>query len=369
MKISLIEPNLPKKEALTRHIEDIWESKILSNQGVKCRTLEKQLKTISQSQFSFAVSNGSVAIELALKALRKKGRVMASPFTWVSTISSIYNTGNIVDFIDIDEQTLNIDPNGVQSAVTEDTIAILATHVFGNPCDIEALEKIAADNGLALIFDAAHAVGTKFNNQPVLKFGDMSCISMHPTKVISTGEGGAIFTNNEIFAKHISQDRVFGFNEDKEIVSIGGNYKLDEISASLAIESSKLLPATLSARKDNNEIYRRNLASQHAIKFQKCNNSANFSYFPIIPYSTELSEALFSGLTSNGIECRRYFSPSLNLINAFTQNKKVSCPKSEYISSRVLVLPSHSNLKESDILEICDKVSSIIASHQEKQKI
>ena len=354
-KIALVEPNIPSLDQYMKSLEKIWESKQFTHHGAFTQLLEKELTSFSEAKHVKAVSNGTDALELALRAIKIKGEIISTPFTWVSTISSILCTGNTVKFVDINPYTLNIDEEQVEAAITSKTTAILATHVFGNPCRIDKLSEIAGKYGLKLIFDAAHAIGSTFKDENILKYGDFSCVSLHPTKIISAAEGGAVFTNHDEYAELVSQDRFFGFDEEKQIVSLGRNCKLDELSAGLALESFTQIHHTLSSRQHIDALYRSYLCDNENIRFQETCKGANFSYTPLIFSDTDAVCRAEAILTHAGVGNRRYFSPSLNMVDVFSESYQ-PCPISEDITKRILVVPNHIGLDEQDVKDICNLI-------------
>ena len=233
--VNVTKPSLPPFEKYEQYLRKIWSTRWLTNNGEFVQQLEKKMADYLQTEHLLAVSNGTSALQLALKALDLKGEVITTPFTFVATTNVILWEGLTPVFADIDPTTFNIDPGEVEDKITRKTSAILAVHVYGNPCYVEELEEIASEYGLKLIFDAAHAFGVQYENQSVLNFGDVSTLSFHATKILHTIEGGAIVTKEDQLCRKLNLLRNHGIGSEEELVTPGLNAKMNEFSAAMGL--------------------------------------------------------------------------------------------------------------------------------------
>ena len=223
--INVTQTFLPPLEEYTKYLEKIWDSKWLTNRGVLIKELERNLKDFLGVENLLMVNNGTIALQIAIKALELKGEIITTPFSYVATVSSIVWENCQPVFVDIDEDYLTIDETKIEEAITEKTSAILATHVYGNPCNVEAIQKIAERYNLKVIYDAAHCFGVKYKGESILNWGDISTLSFHATKVFHTGEGGAVICNNEELAHKIFYSHNFGHNGSEEFFGLGNQWK------------------------------------------------------------------------------------------------------------------------------------------------
>jgi len=350
--IYVTQPSLASIQEFSTLLEGVWERGILTHNGPLVQQLEKELESkIGVTHFTI-VNNGTIALQMAIKALELKGEIITTPFTWIATISAIKWEDCRPVFCDINPETLNIDVDKIESLITKNTVAIMPVHVFGNPCDVEAIEKIAKKHNLKVIYDAAHAIGSTFNQKSILEYGDVSATSLHATKLLNTAEGGGCITTNEALDKKIKRIRFFGHSDDKtDIVEDGFNGKLTEIHAALGLVNLKYYDEVLQDRKTKYEYYKNNLKDQKNIRFQKIEIGAcNYSYFPII-FNTENELLIIENkLKDNNIFARRYFFPSVNTYNKVVEYQ--SCPISEDISTRILCLPLYWKLTIDEINKI-----------------
>lgn len=361
-RLVVSQPSLSNFNDFNVLANEVWKSGILTNNGPKVIQLETQLKDKWNIPHLSLVTNGTIALDIALASIDipKESEIITTPFTWISSASSI-SWGNYKPvFADINPDTLNIDPNSIEALITDKTSAILAVHVFSNPCQVEHIQEIANKHNLKVIYDAAHAVGVNYKNQDISQYGDVSTQSYHATKIFNTGEGGSVITNNQHIAERIESLRAFGYNKDREIIMIGTNAKMHEISACIGLANLKLLDNNIKYRKSLTILYKKLLEkSLSKIKFQQINEeSYNYSYFPIIFDSESKCLSVYDSLEKIGILTRRYFYPSLNTMNIFNSN---SCPISYDISSRILCLPCHEHVTNSDVIEITNQINKIIA--------
>jgi dTDP-4-amino-4,6-dideoxygalactose transaminase len=357
MKINPIfvtQPSLAPLEKYFEILEDVWERGILTHNGPLVQKLEKDICAKLGLQNFVAVSNGTIALQMAIKALGLKGEIITTPFTWIATVSAIKWEGCKPVFCDIDPQTLNIDPNRIEDHITDKTVGIMPVHVFGNPCNVDTLEEIGKKYNLKIIYDAAHAVGSTYKGKSLLEYGDISATSLHATKLLNTAEGGGCITNDVELHNKLKRIRFFGHNEEKDnIIEDGFNGKMTEVHAALGLANLKYYDDVLAKRKELYNKYLTELESQ-PLDFQTIEEGANFSYFPIIFKSESELLEMEKMLNKNNIFPRRYFSPSVNTFTKIVA--KQSCPVSEEISNRILCLPLYFNLSNSNV----EKIVSII---------
>jgi len=353
--IFVTQPSLPPLNEYTKLLEEVWESGILTHNGPKVVELEEELKNKLKVENISTVTNGTIALQIAIRALELRGEIITTPFSWIATVSAIKYEGCEPIFCDINKETLNIDVAKIEALITEKTSAIMPVHVFGAPCDVEAIQKIADKHNLKVIYDAAHAIGSTYKDDSVLNYGDISATSLHATKLLNTGEGGACITNNLELDEKIKSIRFFGHNKSKDITQDGLNGKMTEIHASLGIANLKYYDAVLKDREKKYKKYLELLSVDNDLSFQKVEfGKTNYSYFPII-FKTE-KELLncMDKLNMENIFPRRYFYPSLNKFKEILEYKE--CPISEDIASRILCLPLYYNLKSEDIELICSLI-------------
>jgi dTDP-4-amino-4,6-dideoxygalactose transaminase len=352
-------PSLAPHEEYTEILQGVWQSRMLTNNGPLVNRLEGQLRSKLGLDHFKLVSNGTIALQMAIKALDLKGEIITSAFTWVATVSAIKWEGCTPVFVDIDPNTLNIDPTKIEAMITKNTVAIMPIHVFGNPCDVEAIENIAQKHGLRVIYDAAHAIGTTWQEESILSWGDISTISLHATKLLNTGEGGACITSSEHLAQRLTQIRDFGHNDEKDIVEDGFNGKLSELHAALGLANFKYYDEVLLDRKCKCELYKENLTGMSKIRFQVFKHGeSNYSYFSIIFDSENLLLKVEKELNSYNIFPRRYFYPSVNTFNNIVEYS--SCPVSEDLSKRILCLPLYWSLEYEQVRKISEIIKKIL---------
>lgn len=352
--INVTKPFLPPKEDLYKILDEVWQRQWLTNNGPLVNDLELKLKEYLKLPHLLYLTNGTIALQIAIKALELKGEIITTPFSYVATTSSIVWEGCKPVFVDIDSETYNIDPSKIEQAITTNTTAILATHVFGNPCDIETIEEIGKRYNLKIIYDAAHCFGTTYKGKSIFSYGDVSTTSFHATKLFHTVEGGAVFCNSPELLKKMSYLRNFGHSSPEEFASIGINGKNSEFHAAMGLANFPFINQILESRKNQSLHYDYNLKGAK-IKRLKLNAKAefNYAYYPIVFESENDLLKVVSELNSNRVYPRRYFYPSLNTINYVA---KQEMPISESICKTILCLPIYYDLTKSEI----DYVSRII---------
>ncbi len=353
--IYVTQPSLPPLNEYVRILEGVWERGILTHNGPVVQQLEKELIDYLNVKNLVAVTNGTIAIQLAIRALNLEGEIITTPFTWIATISAIMWEKCRPVFADVQPDTFNIDPQKIEEKITDRTSAILPVHVFSNPCDVDAIQKIADKYNLKVIYDAAHAMCVNYNGKSLLEYGDISATSFHATKIFQSGEGGACVTNDQQLFERLRRLRFFGHDEKKDIVDEGINGKMTEVHAALGLASLKWLDDVLRDRREKYELYMNLLGKCDFIKFQKFPaDSYNYSYLPVLLKNENHLHGVTSHLNKHGIYPRRYFYPSLNTVNVISSNEHF--PVSEDLASRILCLPLFYTLKKKDIEYICSLI-------------
>lgn len=352
--INVTKAFLPPREDYDRYLKEIWQSGWLTNNGPLVNELEKRLKDYLGVKHLFFCSNGTVVLQMALKVMNISKEVLTTPFSYVATTNSLLWEGCNPIFVDIDPKTFCIDVNKIEDAITENTQAILATHVYGIACDVEKINSIAKKYNLQVIYDGAHAFGCKYKDSSLLSFGDITTCSFHATKLFHTIEGGCIITDNDVLAEKLYLFRQFGHIYD-DYISIGINAKNSEFHAAMGLCVLDYVDEIISRRKSNVDHYDKKL--KDLIDRPLINNMSeyNYSYYPIVFKSSEVLLKVKKVLEEHKIYSRRYFYPSLNNLQFINYQ---SCPISESISDRVLCLPLYHDLS----IEEIDKISEIVIS-------
>jgi dTDP-4-amino-4,6-dideoxygalactose transaminase len=356
--INVTKTFLPPYSEYQVYLMQAWERAWITNNGPLVLELEKKLKEYLNVKHLFFCSNGTIAIQIALKVLNITQEVITTPFSYVATTASIIWENCTPVFVDIKPDDLNIDERKIEAAITEHTQAIMAVHVFGNPCQVHAFEEIAQKHNLKVIYDGAHAFGATYQNKSLLSFGDISTCSFHATKVFHTVEGGAIITNNDDLARKIKLYRSFG-HEGDNYYSIGVNGKNSEFHAAMGLANFSHLSNIIEGRKNCSHLYAEKLSGlglQFPIPLSS--SVSNYTYFPVIFNSEETLLKVKNTLLKNEVNCRRYFYPSLNQLPYYTGS---SCPFSEDISPRILCLPLYFGLTEEQVVLICDIIQNDIS--------
>ncbi len=345
--INVTRTYLPSLKEYNRYLKKIWATHWITNNGRLALELEEKLKKYLGVKHLFFVSNGTIALQLAVKALGITKHVITTPFSFAASTSSIVWEGCTPRFVDIDTRTLCIDTTKIEAAITKDTEAILAVHVYGNPCDVTNIEAIARRHKLKVIYDAAHSFGVRFDKKSILSYGDISTISFHATKLFHTAEGGAIVTNDDSIAKKISSMRNFGYDDNDNIIGLGINAKNSELHAAMGLCILPKVNALIKRRKEICVLYARQF-KKTLLQMPLMNPRAtmNYAYYPVIFPSEKAMLRVKRHLNSQQIFPRRYFYPSLNSLNYV---KHSNCPVAEDISSRILCLPLYPELSKSEI--------------------
>ncbi|WP_330745033.1 DegT/DnrJ/EryC1/StrS family aminotransferase [Chryseobacterium sp. CP-77] len=341
--IPVTQPFLPPQEEYERYLDGIWKRNWLTNMGPLASQLEMELKDYLKVQHLLFVTNGTVAIQMAIKALEITGEVITTPFSFIATTSSIVWENCTPVFVDIDPKSLCIDAKKIEEAITEKTTAILATHVYGNPCDVEAIEIIAKKNNLKVIYDAAHAFGVEVNGKSIFEYGDISTCSLHATKLYHTIEGGLVITKDPDLLKKLAYIRNFGISGFDSFAELGLNGKNSEFHAAMGLINLKYINEIHEKRKALSRLYDEKLKNLKAVKpLWHSNANENFPYYVIILESEELLLKLKAEMDKQEIFTRRYFYPSL--ASSLPYLPKLELPVTEDIAKRALCLPLYHDL-------------------------
>jgi dTDP-4-amino-4,6-dideoxygalactose transaminase len=345
--IPVTKPFLPPKEEYNKYLNDIWERQWLTNHGPLVNELESNLKEHLDVSNLLFLSNGTIAIQIAIKALELTGEVITTPFSYVATTSTIVWENCKPVFVDIDPLTFNIDPRKIEAAITDKTSAILATHVFGNACDIDQIQAIAAKHNLKVVYDAAHCFGSLYNGKSVFEYGDISTCSFHATKIFHTVEGGAVFTTQPQLLERMSLLRNFGHTSPVTFDGIGINAKNSEFHAAMGLCCMNHMEEIYKNRKTQWQHYKAALQESNKVQLLTITKGCDFNcaYFPVVFESEAVLLKVMAALNLQYVQPRRYFFPSLNTVNYV---ESPSCPNSESIAQRVLCLPLYHNLRRED---------------------
>lgn len=341
-------PTLAPLSEVMELLQGVWQSGVMTHNGPLLQKFEKEVKEWHGAKYHTVVVNGTVALQMAIKALELKGEIITTPFSFIATTSAILYEGCTPVYVDIDPDTLTIDPSKIEAAITENTVAIMPVHVFGNSCNIEAIDAIAKKYNLKVIYDACHSVGVKYKGQSVFNYGDISCTSYHATKMLNSGEGGGCYTNNPDLDAKLKRIRFFGFSEDKtNVIEVGSNFKMTEVHAAVGLANLNYLQEALDDRKVKYMHFKERLSVNPSLKFQKLIDDCNYSYFPVIFDSEENLLKVEKSLAADKIFARRYFYPSLNTFTDIVPY--VEMPVSEDISKRILCMPLYKALSMEDV--------------------
>lgn len=341
---------LPPLEEYVRYLKGIWKRGWITNHGVLVLELEKKLKEYFKARHVFLVANGTIGLQIALKTLESNGEIITTPFSYVATVSSIVWENFKPVFVDIDKKTLCINASKIEKSITKNTRAILAVHVYGNPCNVEAIEKIAKKYKLKVVYDAAHAFGVEYKGKQISSYGDISVFSFHAAKIFHTVEGGAVVTNDDNLAHKISYMRNFGHNGPYDFFGIGINGKNSEFHAAMGLSIMPKVSVLINARKKVSETYDKLLPTLVKPILQKGSQS-NFGYYPIILKNETEVLKIINALKKENIFPRRYFYPSLNKLN-YVESKPL--PVAENISKRILCLPLYESLSKKNVKKISE---------------
>lgn len=356
--IPVNKPFMPPLEEYSSFISEIWDRAWLTNDGPLVRRLEAELADFLGISDIILVSNGTIAIQLVIRAMGLKGKILTTPFSYVATSSSIVWEGCTPQFCDIDARTLSIDPDSVRSQITDDSVAILATHVYGLPSHVEELENIARQRGLKIIYDAAHCFGLNYRGKSLLSYGDASTVSFHATKTFHTVEGGGIITEDKTLVDRIRSIRNFGHNGPEKFDGIGTNAKLSEVHAAMGLVNLGIVDEILNARKRLYSIYCELLEPIKNVTLPSNNEVEMLSYMPIILDRSLPRNQVWEALKTKGVESRRYFYPLLSQLPYVDTRNDLPC--AERISESILCLPFYTSMKMHEVQEVISSLKQVI---------
>ena len=363
--ITVTSPLLPNLDEFTESLKEIWESKWITNNGQFHQKLEAALAEYLKVPYVSLFTNGTLPLLTALQALRITGEVITTPYSFVATTHALWWNGIKPVFVDIDPSTGNIDPQKIEAAITPRTTAILPVHVYGKPCDTEAIQSIADKYGLKVIYDAAHAFGVEVNGESLLNTGDMSTLSFHATKVFNTIEGGAMVMHDEKTKQRIDYLKNFGFANEIEVVGPGINSKMDEIRSAYGLLNLKQVDAAIAARQKVAVVYREALRKVDGISFWDDMPGVrhNYSYFPIFVDAEKYGmtrDELYMKMKDQGVWGRRYFYPLISEFSTYRgleSSRPENLPNAHMMADTVICLPMHHALTEAEI----DKIIMVIS--------
>ncbi|WP_423818721.1 DegT/DnrJ/EryC1/StrS family aminotransferase [Salinimicrobium sp. TIG7-5_MAKvit] len=348
--INVTKTFLPPIEEYQKYLEQIWNSNQIANGGKLWYELQAKLKDYLDSPDLILTANGTLPLQIALKVLAGNGEVITTPFSYVATTAAIVWENCTPVFVDIHPEYLTIDETKIEAAITEKNTAILATHVFGNPCNVEEIDRIAKKHGLKVIYDAAHCFGVKYKGQSIFNFGDVSTCSFHATKIFHTGEGGAMFCKDPELYEELFYKHNFGNKSATEFSGLGINAKMSELKSAMGLAVLPYVDFDIKPRKKIYDFY------QEALKESQLNMIKlrggvewNYSYFPVIFSDKKHLLKTQKILNEKVIFPRRYFYPSLNSLS-YIQGKKLEI--SESISHRILCLTFYADLNPAQLKEI-----------------
>ena len=355
--ITVTSPLLPDLQEFEKLLEDIWQRKWLTNNGYYHMELEKVLAEYLGVEYLSLFTNGTLPLITALQALRITGEVITTPYSFVATTHSIWWNGLKPVFVDVEEETGNIDPEKIEAAITPHTTAIMPVHVYGTPCNMKRIQEIADIYGLKVIYDAAHAFGVKINGESVLNAGDMSTLSFHATKVYNTVEGGALVCHDAATKKRIDYLKNFGFAGETTVVAPGINSKMDEIRAAYGLLNLKQVDTAIAKRKIVAERYRAALKDVPGIRMMYDIDGVrhNYAYFPILVDETQYGisrDALYEKLKEQNIFGRRYFYPLISTFSAYKgleSANPANLPVATRMANEVICLPMYAGLTNDDV--------------------
>lgn len=362
--ITVTSPLLPDLDEFHELLKEIWDSKWITNNGSFHKKLEAALCEYLKVPYVSLFTNGTLPLLTALQALRITGEVITTPYSFVATTHALWWNGIKPVFVDIDPQTGNLDPNKIEAAITPKTTAILPVHVYGKPCDVDAIQAIADKYGLKVIYDAAHAFGVEVNGESILNAGDMSTLSFHATKVFNTIEGGAMVMHDAKTKQRIDYLKNFGFAGETEVVGPGINSKMDEVRSAYGLLNLKQVDAAIASRKNVATVYRDALRSVEGITFwdDMPGVKHNYSYFPIFVDAEKYGmtrDELYEKMKDQGVWGRRYFYPLISEFSTYRGLESATSenlPQATKMAESVICLPMHHLLRNEDVNRVLDCV-------------
>jgi len=365
--IYITRPIFPDLDKFNEKLKTIWQSKILSNNGVQCQALEKKISKILKVDNLQIFNNGTIALLVGLKSLHLSGEVITTPFTFPATVNCLIWNNLTPVFCDIDKNTMNIDVNKIESLITSKTSAILAVHVFGTPCDVEKIQEIANKHKLKVIYDAAHAFETEFNNKSIASFSDLTMFSFHPTKLFHTGEGGALVFKNTDVAAESRMLKNFGIKNEEEVIYCGINGKINEIQSALGLLVLNCRNKERKRRKLIKDTYQKMLVEIDGISFVERNKSetkSSYQYFVIRINKDKFGKSrnfVYEEFKKYNVFTRKYFYPLCSeypYCKDLKSAEKVMLPVANRVVEEVLAMPFYGGLKISEVKKICNLLIS-----------
>ena len=361
-QIQVTRSSMPEFEEYIEEIRELWDTHWLTNMGTKHKNLESQLLYYLNVLNITLFTNGHLALECIIAALDLRGEVITTPFTFASTTHAIVRNGLKPVFCDINPDDYTIDVEKIESLITEKTSAIIPVHVYGNVCDIEAIDRIAKKHNLKVIYDAAHTFGVTVNGQGIGTFGDASMFSFHATKVFNTIEGGAVTYNDSSIKQVLNDLKNFGITGPETVEYVGGNAKMNEFQAAMGICNLRHVNGEIIKRKKVVERYIENLKDITGIQLSKkqVDVESNYAYFPVVFDGYKMTrDEVFEKLKDNDIIARKYFYPLTNSFECYRDQYDVDkTPVAKYIADRVLTLPLYADLPLEDVDRICKIIKS-----------
>ena len=358
--------SMPSYEEYCEEIKELWETRWLTNMGSKHKQLQQALEEYFDIPHVTLYTNGHLALENAIAALNlpKGGEVITTPFTFASTTHAIVRNGLVPVFCDVKEDDYTIDTKIIEELITDNTVAIVPVHVYGNMCDVEEIDRIARKYGLKVIYDAAHAFAVKYKGQSSASFGDASMFSFHATKVFNTIEGGCVCFGDNAWVQLLNDMKNFGIHGPESVGYVGGNAKMNEFQAAMGLCNLRHLDEEIGKRKKVVDRYRERLEGVDGIKLSKVQEGvdSNYAYFPVVfdGYKYTRNE-IFEKLAEQGIGARKYFYPLTNSFECYRNYPTAGTektPVAQHMALRVLTLPLYADLSLEDVDRICDVILS-----------
>ena len=357
--IYITRPLLPQINDVLVKIKEIWDSQWLTNMGIQHETLENELIKFLEVNNVSLFCNGTLALYLACQALELKGEVITTPFTFPATTHSLIQNSLKPIYCDINLEDYNINADEIESKITSKTSAILPVHVFGNPCNVERIEKIAKNYNLKIIYDAAHCFGVKYKNVGIGNYGDISMFSFHATKIFHTIEGGALTYNNKDLKEKLNLLKNFGIKNEEEVILPGTNAKLNEIQAAIGLLSLQLVEGEIGKRKKLTFAYKEKLKNIKGIKYLDENSDVkyNYQYFPVLIDEDQFKfnrDQVYDYLKKYNIFTRKYFYPLCTNYKFNEKKGDIAIPNAVKISNQILCFPLYGDLAREKVVKICD---------------
>lgn len=361
-KILVTRSSIPELNEYIEEIRELWDSHWLTNMGVKHQQLQKELNDYLGVENIELLTNGHMALELSMQAMKMKGEVITTPFTFASTTHAIVRNGLEPVFCDINPLDFTIDTSKIEALITDNTCAIVPVHVYGNVCNIEEIEHIAERYELKVIYDAAHTFGVRYKGKGIGEFGDISCFSFHATKVFNSIEGGAVCYHDKDFGIELYRLKNFGIRAPETVDGVGANAKMNEFCAAMGLCNLRHIEEEIAKRKRIVEHYRAQLEGIEGLQLNPIQEEvqSNYAYFPIVfhekVYGASRNEVL-KKLDENGVIARKYFYPLTNTFDCYHGKYNVNqTPIALHTSKRVITLPLYADLELEDVDRICDVI-------------